>query len=155
MGVVLGGLVYPHPAFAKSLYIAGGIDGGIHETGGLSGNWALDFMAPGGTPLVAPQAATVMRISGHDPSLGEFPGAVFGWNLYLKTVGGVTYFITHIGRVDVHVGQKVKKGEQLGLVGSWPHDPGRSHSHIGVTHPMGKRAAIARIKDVARAKKIA
>src|SRR5262245_21687747 len=53
-----GELAYPHPAGAPNS-IANGIPKGFHETGGLANNWALDFMAPGGTPLLAPENMTI------------------------------------------------------------------------------------------------
>ena len=141
-------LCYPHPA-GTNLHRPPPSD--LHETGGLPDNWALDFMAPGGTPVLASQAATVRRLSGHDPALGELPGAVFAWTIYLETVGGVEYFITHLGDRTVHVGQPVRLGQVIGHVGHWPHDPARSHTHEGITHPAGKVAAVARIDAIARA----
>jgi murein DD-endopeptidase MepM/ murein hydrolase activator NlpD len=108
-------------------------------------------MAPGGTAVFAPEQATVWRLSGHDPAQGVIGGDIFGWNIYLYTPGGVIYFGTHFGDKHVTVGQKVKAGTLIGHVGHWPHDPGRSHTHLGVTHPMGKRAAVARINVVAKA----
>lgn len=141
-------LCYPHPSghgLHRPPY------GGLHPTLGLSGNWALDFMAPGGTPVFAPQDATVTRLSGHDPATGVHSGSIFGWSIYLRTVGRVEYYATHLDRRVVPIGRKVKRGDLLGYVGHWPHDPGRSHTHLGVTHPMGKRASVARIEQVAKA----
>jgi len=63
----------------------------------------------------------------------------------------VVYFATHLGDHTALIGRKVKRGDLLGHVGHWPGDPGRSHTHLGVTHPMGKRAAVARIEAVAKA----
>jgi hypothetical protein len=120
-------------------------------TAGLPNNWALDFMAPGGTPFLAPQDVWVSRFSGHDPASGVTGGDIFGWNIYLQTSGGVIYFATHLGdRADV-LGKHVTRGTLLGHVGHWPNDPGRSHTHLGVTHPAGKVAAVARIEAVAQA----
>lgn len=115
-------------------------------------------MAPGGTPIYAPQDSRVVRLSGHDPRLGEIrdpvtgkPLSVFGWSTYLLTSGLVLYYLTHQGDRTVKVGQKVRRGQLIGHVGHWPNDPPRSHSHLGVTHPMGKTAAVARINAVAKA----
>jgi hypothetical protein len=144
-------LCYPHPlgtpgkAPAKS---------GMHQTSGLAGNYALDFMCPGGTQVLAPQDATVWRLSGRDPAAGVVSGSVFGWSLYLITEGGVLYFLTHFGDRKVKLGAKVKRGALLGHVGHWPNDPGRSHSHIGVTHPAGAVAAKARIVAVSKAPRV-
>ena len=142
-------LCYPHP---KGLGLRRPPASGLHETAGLPGNFALDFMAPGGTPLLASQDGTITRLSGHDPALGVRDGDIFGWSLYLQTSPGkIIYFATHLGDRAVKVGQKVKRGQLLGHVGHWPHDPGRSHTHLGITHPAGYTAAIARIKAVAKA----
>lgn len=140
-------LIYPHPAnLHRPPY------GDLHPTAGLPGNWALDFMAPGGTPFLCPQdGLTVTRFSGHDPSSGVTGGDIFGWSLYLTSKTGVFYFATHLGDRTCHVGQKVKRGDLLGHVGHWPADPGRSHTHLGVTHPAGKVASVARIEAVAKA----
>ncbi len=141
-------LCYPHPAghgLHRPPY------GDLHPTAGLLGNWALDFMARGGTRFLAPQDATVTRFSGNDPALGEVAPSIFGWHIFLTTTGRVSYFATHLGDRPCKVGQKVKRGELLGHVGHWPGDPGRSHTHLGGTHPMGKRASITRIEHVAKA----
>lgn len=141
-------LCYPHPA-NLGLHRPPASD--LHPTAGLPGNWALDFMAPGGTPFLAPQDARVTRFSGHDPATGVHDGDIFGWSVYLTTTGGVVYFATHLGDRTCKVGQLVKRGELVGHVGHWPHDPGRSHTHLGITHPAGKKAAVARIEAVAKA----
>jgi len=143
-------LCYPHPA---GHHLNRPPNSDIHPTAGLTGNWALDFMAPGGTPFLCPQDSYVSRVSGHDPSLGEVPpgSSIFGWNIYLQTSGGVIYFATHLGDRTCKVGQHVKRGDLLGHVGHWPNDEPRSHTHLGVTHPMGKQASVARIEAVAQA----
>lgn len=144
-------LCYPHPS---GTVLGRPTARGIHTTDGLPGNYALDFMAPGGTPVLAPQGGTITRISGHrvlDYVLGS---SIMGRSVYLKTSGGVVYFATHLGD-DLSqwckVGDKVRIGQRLGTVAHWPHDEGRSHTHLGVTHPMGKVAAVARIVAVAKA----
>ena len=146
-------LCYPHPAHL-GLHRPPASD--LHQTAGLPGNWALDFMAPGGTPFLAPQDGTLTRFSGHDPATGVHDGDIFGWSLYLRTSGGVVYFATHLGdHLQAAPGYKVKKGTRIGTVGHWPNDPGRSHTHLGVTWPfggrLGKSAAVHRIEHVAQA----
>ena len=143
-------LVYPH---ASPFNGSAPPKSDLHETGGIPMNWALDFMAPGGTKLVAPEAGTLSRQSGHDPSQGT-SGAVndiFGWSVYIQTPAGLVYFATHLGSVSVQVGQQLKAGDVIGVVGNWPGDPGRSHTHLGVTHPAGIAAAKDRICAVAAA----
>jgi murein DD-endopeptidase MepM/ murein hydrolase activator NlpD len=145
-----GALVYPHPSTHHG---PAPTRSGLHETGGLPDNWGLDFMAPGGTKLLAPEAGTLSRRSGHDPSQGA-SGAVkdiFGWSVYIETPAGLVYFATHLGAVGVQVGQQLKAGDVVGSVGNWPGDPGRSHTHLGVTHPAGEAAAKDHICNVAAA----
>ena len=40
-------------------------------------------------------------------------------------------------------------GTAIGRVGRWPHDPGRSHTHLGFTHVKGTERARQRILKVA------
>lgn len=145
-------LCYPHPA---GLGLHRPPYGDLHQTAGLPGNWALDFMAPGGTPILAPQDATVTRWSGHDPATGVHDGDIFGWSVYLTTSGRVVYFATHMGDRYGPPGAKVKRGDLIGHVGHWPGNSGRSHTHLGVSFPfggtLGKSAAVARIEAVAKA----
>jgi len=148
-------LAYPHPA---GHHLNRPPNSDLHMTTGLANNWALDFMAPGGTPFLCPQDSMILRLSGHNPALGEVAPSIFGWNMYLVTSGGVIYFATHLGDRaagealrEHRVGDHVKRGDLLGHVGHWPNDPPRSHTHLGITHPAGKVAAVARIEAVAQA----
>ena len=49
----------------------------------------------------------------------------------------------------------MQPGDVFGHVGHWPNDPGRSHTHLGVTHPSGEAAAKQHICDVAEAAHVA
>jgi murein DD-endopeptidase MepM/ murein hydrolase activator NlpD len=142
-------LAYIHAKGSSSHYSPAA----LHPTGGLPGNWALDFMAPGGTKVVAPQAGLVHRLSGHNPIEGMLPGAVFGWTIYLDCADGF-WFLTHFGQRSCHVGQHVVPGTLLGLVGHWPHDEGRSHTHAGFTAHTGRKASVARIEAMGLAPRL-
>lgn len=144
-------LCYPHPKGSKSTVN----EKYMHQTGGLANNWALDYMAPGGTPVLAVEAGTIWRLSGHDPNSGVSGGDIYGWNTYLQTRDGLLYFYTHQDMRYVRLGQKVKKGDVIGRVGKWPGDPGRSHTHLGVTHPMGTTASKRACLNIAQAPRIA
>jgi murein DD-endopeptidase MepM/ murein hydrolase activator NlpD len=144
-------LCYPHPLGAASHVLMYGNKPGLHPTAGLAHNWALDFMTAGGTLILAVEAGTIWRLSGHNPNEGVIDGDIYGWNTYLHTRDGLMYFYTHQGSRNVHVGDRVKKGQVIGAVGLWPGDPGRSHTHLGVTHPMGERASKRAILNVAEA----
>ncbi len=121
--------VYPHEKGWASY-----CGGYLHETGGIGGNWAYDFLAAAGTPVLAPEAGTVSRTSGYDPATGLHGSNrdVFGWSVYLRCRGGF-YYSTHYGRLVVAAGTQVLAGQLLGFVGAWPHDPPRSHTHLGYT----------------------
>jgi murein DD-endopeptidase MepM/ murein hydrolase activator NlpD len=142
-------LAYIHAKGSKSSYSPKA----IHATGGLAGNWALDFMAAGGTKVLAPQAGVIERLSGHNPVHGVYPGAVFGWSLYIDCADGF-YFATHLGVIYCHVGQHVAPGTLLGLVGHWPHDEGRSHTHLGFTAHNGRSSSVKRIEAVGCAPRV-
>lgn len=122
-------LVYPHEKGWASY-----CGGYLHSTGGIAGNWAYDFLAAASTPVLASEAGTVSRTSGHDPATGLHGSNrdVFGWSVYLRCKGGF-YYSTHYGRLVVAAGSVVRAGDLLGFVGAWPHDPGRSHTHLGYT----------------------
>ncbi len=118
----------------------------LHETGGLPGNWALDYLAPAGSLVLSPVDGKVTRWSGHDPATGEHPGAVFGWTIYLEGQKLAPVFVTHLGKRLARVGARVCRGKPIGEVGAWPGDPGRSHCHLGVTAATvesSKEAALA------------
>lgn len=143
-------LCYPHPKGSKSTVNKNY----LHTTEGIAHNYALDYMAPGGTPVLAVEIGTILRCSGHDPSQGVIGGDIYGWNTYLITKDGLIYFYTHQDRRYVKYGDRVKRGDIIGRVGSWPGDPGRSHTHLGVTHPMGDKASRRACLNVADAPRV-
>lgn len=129
--------------------------GGLHETAGLNGNWALDFICHAGLGICAPEAGTVTRFSGHDPSDDQADkDGVYGWTTYLTTALGYVYFITHQGRrlASLRVGQRVLAGDLLGFVGDQRYRS--DHAHIGVTSPKGEADAKARITAVSKAPRV-
>jgi len=150
----------PKPAPARVFPIAAPPDihvlvGGLHPTAGLARNWALDFICHAGLGICAPEAATVTRFSGHDPSDDTADkNGVYGWSTYLTTPAGYVYFITHQGRryPSLRVGHHVKAGDLLGFVGDQRYRS--DHAHIGVTSPKGEADAKARITAVSRAPRV-
>lgn len=129
--------------------------GGMHETSGLDGNWALDFICKAGLGICAPEAATVTRFSGHDPSDDSADkNGVYGWTTYLRTPAGYMYFVTHQGRryPTLRVGQHVQAGDLIGFVGDQRYRP--DHLHLGVTSPKGDADAKARITAVSKAPRV-
>lgn len=133
-------LEYARPVMPSLVYVhdkrfASYSTGNVHVTGGISGNYALDFMAEPGTPVLALEDGVISRTSGNDPRTGLHGSFrdVFGWSIYLKVRFGF-YYLTHMGRLFVHGGDTVKVGDVIGEVGDWPHDRGRSHTHAGYTN---------------------
>jgi cell wall-associated NlpC family hydrolase len=109
--------------------------GSEHDTAGLAGFPAHDYMAPAGAPVVAPASGTIVRFSGHDPSEGPTSGVhgPFGWSIYLQGDDGRTYYMTHLGSRDVEVGQRVEAGTPIATVGDYAKYGGADHVHMGVS----------------------
>lgn len=127
----------------------------LHETGGLPGNWAIDFCCVPGTGILAPERATVTRFSGHPPSDDHSDAlGIFGWTTYLQTPKGYLYFITHQGSrtPSLKVGMRVEAGDLLGWVGNQRYRP--DHLHLGVSSPLGPSDAKRRIVAVSQAGRI-
>jgi len=127
----------------------------LHETGGLPGNWAIDFCCNPGTAVLAPERATVTRFSGSPPGTDHPDGAgVFGWTTYLQAQKGYMYFLTHQGArlPTLKIGMVVQPGDILGFVGNQQYRP--DHLHLGVSSPLGPEDAKKRIVSVARAARI-
>lgn len=129
--------------------------GGLHPTAGVPRNWAIDFVCHAGLGICAPEAGTVTRFSGHDPSDDNADqNGVYGWTTYLQTPAGYLYFITHQGRryPTLRVGDHVKAGDLLGFVGDQRYRP--DHAHVGVTSPKSEADAKARITAVSKAPRV-
>jgi len=129
--------------------------GGLHETGGLPGYWALDFICKAGLGIVAPEAGIVRKFSGRDPAddSADTIGA-YGWTTYVLTPAGYDYFITHQGRryPTLRVGQHVQAGDLLGYVGDQRFRP--DHAHVAVRSPKSEADAKAHITAVSKAPKV-
>jgi murein DD-endopeptidase MepM/ murein hydrolase activator NlpD/lysophospholipase L1-like esterase len=106
--------------------------GATHETGGLPGYPAYDYMAPAGTPVVAPYSGRIRKLSGRDPSAGGPPGGPLGYSIYLAGNGN-DYYMTHLDKVRVKVGDRVKQGHQIAQVADGPPSWSTPHCHMG-TH---------------------
>lgn len=139
------------------LKASGAVCQGLHPTAGVPGNWAIDFCAPAGTVVVAPEAGTVydIHVSSNPPdSATPNPNGVYGWILYLRTADGYVYFITHFDKVTVSAGTVVA-GHPLGTVGNQEPYTGRpDHCHAGVTSRLGEADAKKRITAVSLAARV-
>jgi murein DD-endopeptidase MepM/ murein hydrolase activator NlpD len=81
-----------------------------------------DIAAPIGTPVIA-TADGVVTIAGWQRG--------YGWVVYIDHGNGLSTRYGHLSRIDVAVGQSLKRGEQLGLVGSTGRSTG-PHLHYEV-----------------------
>lgn len=143
-------MCYPHPDVA-GVYVGQG----LHETTGIYGNWAIDFMAHGGTAILAVERIRITRFSGHDPSYGANQSAgIWGWSTYFETTTGYRFFLTHQVSRTCKIGQIMDVGEQIGIVGHWPGDEGRSHSHLGCSSVRGVTDAKRHITAISTSPKL-
>lgn len=72
-------------------------------------HWGLDFTAPRGTPIQATGSGTVVKAG---------RGTGYGNEVIIDHGYGYKSRYAHMLRMDVKVGQKVKRGQQIGAVGS-------------------------------------
>lgn len=103
-----------------------------HETSGLAGYPAFDYMAPAGTKVGAPVSGTIFKLSGKDPRAGFTPHGPMGYSIYLQGTNGKKYYMTHLDKVGVKVGQRVKQGQQIAVVANAPAAWSSPHVHMGV-----------------------
>ena len=103
----------------------------------ISGNHkGTDFGVPSGTPVKA-VADGVVEATGNQPN---------GWGNYvlIKHLDGSSSRYCHLRRISASKGQKIKKGDVIGLSGGGPKDPGRgnstaAHLHFEIANKGGVR----------------
>jgi murein DD-endopeptidase MepM/ murein hydrolase activator NlpD len=81
-----------------------------------------DIAAPRGTPVVAPADGTVVK--------AEWQNG-YGQTVVIDHGNGLTTRYGHLSKIEVEAGQEVKRGEELGLVGSTGRSTG-PHLHYEV-----------------------
>lgn len=135
------GITSPADTLTRQSAVPSGIQSGqliptsftsTHETEGLDGFPAIDLMNPPGTPIGAPEAGTITRLSGHDPSEPPPLGQGGPWGLSIYYVGnasGNTYYMTHLSKV-APLGT-YKKGDIIGVIGDYPGSAA-DHVHLGL-----------------------
>jgi murein DD-endopeptidase MepM/ murein hydrolase activator NlpD len=116
-------------AFIPSIWpVAGPLRSGFGIRGNPFGGSSREFhkgqdiSAPMGTPVIATANGTVIIA-------GWLRG--YGWVVYIDHGNGLSTRYGHLSRIDVTVGQTLKRGEQLGLVGSTGRSTG-PHLHYEV-----------------------
>lgn len=87
--------------------------------GGFRAHGGVDLAAPTGTPIVAPSDGVV--------GTADWRGG-YGLAVTLEHGGGVQTRYGHMSRLNVAPGQRVRKGEVIGFVGSTGRSTG-PHLH--------------------------
>jgi hypothetical protein len=98
-------------------------DFGAPRGGGTRQHEGQDFMVPGGTPIVSPTEAIVIR-TGRGTSAGNY--------IYTANPGGETFRYMHLAEVvDLEHGDRVAVGDYLGTVGDTGNaEDGSYHLHF-------------------------
>src|SRR5881397_3744201 len=100
----------------------------------------IDIGSLSGTPVKSPAAGTVVAASSHGG---------YGKNVVLDHGNGVESRYAHLKKIDVKLGQRVERGQVIGLVGSTGRSTG-PHLHYEVLvegKPVDPRSFLARAND--------
>ena len=100
----------------------------------------IDIGSLSGTPVRCPAAGTVVAASSHGG---------YGRNVVLDHGNGVESRYAHLKKIDVKLGQRVERGQVIGLVGSTGRSTG-PHLHYEVLvegKPVDPRSFLARAND--------
>ena len=101
---------------------------------------AADYPVPTGTPVVAADGGTVTWVQYWDGRVygqyGSNEMATYGTACLITHPNGYTTRYAHLSQLNVTVGQKVSRGQQIGLSGSTGNSTG-PHLHLEVVNPSG------------------
>lgn len=86
-------------------------------------HWGMDFTAPTGTEIFATGDGVVVRV--------ENKATGYGRNVIIKHGYGYQTLYGHMSQIKVRLGQKVKRGEVIGLIGNTGKSVG-PHLHYEV-----------------------
>jgi murein DD-endopeptidase MepM/ murein hydrolase activator NlpD len=114
-----GGLAWPAPGAP----VSGNVGPRIHPVYGYrSCHTGTDIGAGGGSPILAAEDGVVVSIQNGGP---------YGLHTLIQHGSGISTMYAHQSSTSVSVGQKVKKGQVIGQVGStgWSTGP---HLHFEV-----------------------
>jgi murein DD-endopeptidase MepM/ murein hydrolase activator NlpD len=105
---------------------------GAPREGGRRRHQGIDLLAPAGTPLVAVADGRITRASNRERGLG-------GITLRLTDRKGTSYYYAHNQRNLAHLGQRVRRGQVIALLGATGNARGGPpHLHFQI-HPGGGR----------------
>ena len=102
------------------------------------GHSGLDIAAPEGTPVVAADSGEVLK--------AYWNGEGYGGLIIIAHPSGYETWYGHLDSFDVEQGQQVKRGEQIGLMGSTGFSTG-SHLHFEVRQDGQLRDPLAFLKE--------
>ena len=91
-----------------------------YAANGLSGHDGIDFAMNSGTPVFAADAGTVVLAG----------DSAYGTTIVIRHSWGQSYY-GHLSKLEVAVGQTVKRGEEIALSGATGHVSG-PHLHFGI-----------------------
>lgn len=89
---------------------------------------AVDIGVPVGTPLYAPRAGTIEKVS--------FDAGGYGEHIVLDTIDGLRIYLGHLSEVNVKPGQEVAPGQQIGKTGNTGRSTG-PHLHYEIRQGTG------------------
>ena len=81
----------------------------------------IDIAAPMGTPIIAPAAGVVIDIADDPEGYGRFVRIDHGY--------GVVTLYGHCSKILVHIGQRVKRGDEVALIGDTGLSSGPHHHY--------------------------
>jgi hypothetical protein len=115
-----GGYAYPLSRTGK---VIGTPYAGTHNLGNWQSDNAIDIAVPVGTGVRSIEDGIVVKITPHPQSAGRFAGD----QVTIRGKHGGTFY-THLSSYSVRVGQRIRRGQQIGRSGS---ANGVAHLHIG------------------------
>jgi murein DD-endopeptidase MepM/ murein hydrolase activator NlpD len=121
--------------------VGGGPGQGTHAASDWQSGNAVDVFADPGTPVLSPVDGTVIKVSGDDPSLGTKAVGnkrIYGYGVTIAGFSGLTFYLAHLDSVSVKAGDRVSRGQVIGVVASWKG--GKPHVHVGVPWGSDPRA---------------
>lgn len=91
-------------------------------TGQYKMHQGIDFATPVGTPVLAPADGKVSMVTNSKTG---------GLMMYVDHAGGYRSVYMHLSKINVHAGQKVKKGQEIAKSGNTGRSTG-AHLHYGL-----------------------
>jgi murein DD-endopeptidase MepM/ murein hydrolase activator NlpD len=86
-------------------------------------HYGIDIEAASNTPVLAPESGTILHLLPHNSGNGN--------EIILRTRSGRIWSFHHLNAFQVALGQKVRKGQQIGLSGNTGDSTG-PHLHLGL-----------------------